>query len=350
MRLSDFEYSLPSGLIAQYPCQNRGESRLLVLHKSTGVIEHLMFRDIVRFFKNGDLLALNDTKVYKARITGMREGFSGKIEFLVADRLGGGIYNTLARPSRRLSRGTRVAFDGGRINAEVAGRDNGYIQLRFDPEGDLYGMLDKIGSMPLPPYIKRNAELIDESRYQTVYAKKPGAIAAPTAGLHFTRELIDSIGQNGVDVAYLTLHVGYGTFRPVVEEDITRHNMHHEYYEISDETARLINNAKAGRGRVIAVGTTTCRALESASAVKDIGTGATKCLLSNGKDYAGIFIYPGYRFKVIDMLLTNFHLPRTTLLMLVCAFAGREMIIKAYNEAIRHGYRFFSYGDAMLIV
>ncbi|MDD5503970.1 MAG: tRNA preQ1(34) S-adenosylmethionine ribosyltransferase-isomerase QueA [Candidatus Omnitrophica bacterium] len=350
MRLSDFEYNLPPGLIAQYPCQKRDESRLLLLHKDTGAIEHLLFRDIVRFFKKGDILALNDTKVYKARVIGRRRGHTGKIEFLVAGRLEGGLYNVLARPSRKLSKGTRIVFDKTDISAEVIGRSAGYIQMRFEPEEGIYSALDKIGSMPLPPYIKRNAELIDESRYQTVYAKKPGAIAAPTAGLHFTNELIDCIRQSGVNIAYLTLHVGYGTFRPVTEEDITRHHMHHEYYEISEETARMINNAKVCRGRVIAAGTTACRALESACAGRKAGQSASGFSLPASSGSTDIFIYPGYGFKAIDMLLTNFHLPRTTLLMLVCAFAGREMIMKAYNEAIKLGYRFFSYGDAMLIV
>ena len=338
MKLADFDYYLPSKLIAQYPQEKRDESRLLLLHRQTGEIEHFIFKDLPGLLSQEDLLVLNDTKVFKARLIGKREGFEGTIEILIAHRLRDDIYNVLAKPSKKLLTGTRIVFDDKRLNAEVTGRENGYTQLRFNVNGCLYNLLDEIGRVPLPPYIKRDAEELDESRYQTIYAKNPGAIAAPTAGLHFTQSLMERIKSKNINTTYLTLHVGYGTFKPVVEEDILMHSMHKEYYEITYKTAGMVSRSKASGKKIIAVGTTVCRALESAA------------IKRNAELSTDLFIYPGFNFNVIDGLVTNFHLPKTTLLMLVSAFAGIENIMKAYQEAIRHRYRFFSYGDAMLIL
>jgi S-adenosylmethionine:tRNA ribosyltransferase-isomerase len=355
MRLSDFDYNLPAELIAQYPCEKRDQSKLLLLYRKTGRIEHLVFKDLPGLLNSQDLLVLNDTKVFKARIIGRREGFEGRIEILVCHKIRDNIYNVLAKPSRKLLTGTKIVFADKRLNAEVDGREGDYTRLRFNVNGSFYSILDEIGSVPLPPYIKRPAEEDDAPRYQTVYAKHEGAIAAPTAGLHFTENIISSLREQHVDIAPITLHVGYGTFKPVKKDDITKHNMHKEYYEISDITARLVNKAKACDKKVIAVGTTVCRALESAAIKYNTffyqgQKLQTQYGIRDTKDDTSIFIYPGYDFKIVDMLLTNFHLPKTTLLMLVSAFAGRENIMKAYQEAIRHRYRFFSYGDAMLIV
>jgi S-adenosylmethionine:tRNA ribosyltransferase-isomerase len=345
MKLADFDYDLPRELIAQYPCKKRDGSRLLLLHRQTGMVEHLIFKDLPDILGRDDVLVLNDTRVFKARLIGRREGFTGRIEILITRRLRDNIYNVLARPSKRLTAGTRIIFDDKRLSAEVVGRVHDYIQLCFNVNGGLHDLLDEIGSVPLPPYIKRDAEELDESRYQTIYAKNKGAIAAPTAGLHFTEGIISRVKSKGINIAFLTLHVGYGTFKPVTKEDITRHSMHKEYYEIADETAKAVNNAKAGGKKVIAAGTTVCRALETAVFNRN-----SQYAIRNTRGHTGIFIYPGYDFKIIDGLLTNFHLPRTTLFMLVSAFAGRENIMKAYQDAIRQRYRFFSYGDAMLIV
>jgi S-adenosylmethionine:tRNA ribosyltransferase-isomerase len=345
MRLSDFDYNLPAELIAQYPCEKRDRSKLLLLHRKTGRIEHLVFKDLPGLLNSQDLLVLNDTKVFKARIIGRREGFEGRIEILVCHKIRDNIYNVLAKPSRKLLTGTKIVFADKRLNAEVDGRESDYTRLRFNANGSLCRILDEIGKVPLPPYIKRDTCKQDESRYQTVYAKNAGAIAAPTAGLHFTEDIISSIKAKNIGVAYLTLHIGYGTFKPVTEENIAMHDMHKEYYEITGKTADLINSAKADRKQIIAVGTTVCRALESASFKQN-----TTYEIRNTKSSTGLFIYPGYKFKIVDKLLTNFHLPKTTLIMLVSAFAGRENIMRAYQEAIRRKYRFFSYGDAMLII
>jgi S-adenosylmethionine:tRNA ribosyltransferase-isomerase len=345
MKLSDFDYKLPTQLVAQNPCEKRDASRLLVLYKDTGKIEHYVFRDLVELLDKESLIVLNDTKVFKARIIGQRRGFKGKIEILVLRRSNGDVYNVLAKPSRKITIGTKLVFKDKGLCAEAVGREGGYIQLRFNANGCLYKILDEIGMVPLPPYIKRTPRKQDEVRYQTVYAKKPGAIAAPTAGLHFTQDIINQIQKKHINITPLTLHVGYGTFKPVVQEDITKHNMHEEYYEINADTALAVNRAKADSKKIIAVGTTVCRALESAC-IKDNSHYKT----DKRQGYTDIFIYPGYRFKMVDALLTNFHLPKTTLLMLVSAFAGRENIMKAYQEAVRLEYRFFSYGDAMLII
>lgn len=338
MNLSDFDYKLPPELIAQHPLEKRDASRLLVLHKQTGRIEHCCFKDLLNFLSPEDLLVLNDTKVFNARIIGKREGFEGRIEILISHKLKDNIYNVLAKPSRKISAGVKIVFADKRLSAEVVGREGDYTQLRFNVNGSLYGLLDEIGSVPLPHYIKRAAEKLDQSRYQTVYAKNIGAIAAPTAGLHFTEDIIELIKKKNIDLAYLTLHVGYGTFKPVKQEDITRHDMHKEYYEITDKTADMLKNAKKYGKNIITVGTTACRALESSVAMQ------SNC------GYTDIFIYPGFDFKITGGLLTNFHLPKSTLIMLVAAFAGRENIMNAYHEAIKRRYRFFSYGDAMLIL
>jgi S-adenosylmethionine:tRNA ribosyltransferase-isomerase len=291
------------------------------------------------FLRKNDTLVLNDTKVFKARLFGKREGFEGKIEVLLTDKIEDNLYAALCSPSRRFKEGTRILFGEGRLNAEVVAGDDNFRLLRFDSKnGNLHKLLDEIGEVPLPPYVKRSPDASDEERYQTIYAKNRGAIAAPTAGLHFTEKLINGITASGVDIAYITLHVGYATFKPVKEEDITKHKMHRESYEIPKEASDVIDRTRNRGGRLVCVGTTSCRALESFA------------VLQTTISSTALFIYPGYKFKMTDALLTNFHLPRTTLLMLVSAFAGRDNIMRAYNEAIDKRYRFFSYGDAMLIV
>ncbi|NQT89651.1 MAG: tRNA preQ1(34) S-adenosylmethionine ribosyltransferase-isomerase QueA [Candidatus Omnitrophica bacterium] len=345
MRLSDFDYDLPRELIAQHPLPERDASKLLVLHRDSGRLKDSSFKEVLTFFKKGDLLVLNDTKVFKARLLGNREGLEGKVEVLLSDRREDDLYAALCKPSRKLKQGTTVVFGDGLLKAEIIGIEGEFRLLRFKAEGDLTGLLEKIGRVPLPPYIKRDVAAEDENRYQTVYAKNTGAIAAPTAGLHFTDDLINAIKAKGVDIAYITLHVGYATFKPVTEEDISKHKMHKEYYSISGEAAGKVNNAKRNNNRVIAVGTTACRALEASAKEEAAG-----CELKAESCKTDLFIYPGYKFKITDALLTNFHLPHTTLLMLVSAFAGREHILRAYQKAIDLRYRFYSYGDAMLVL
>ncbi len=352
MKLSDFYYDLPKELIAQYPVKKRDESRLLVLYKNTGTIEHRIFKDIVEYLNPGDLLVLNNTKVLPARLIGRKET-GGKVEALV---LGIGHraesieqrdeYEALLKPSRGCIVGSKITFGNGELKAEVARIENGRRFLQFDCNGNLGNMLNKLGQMPLPPYIKRDTVDSDADRYQTVYASKNGAVAAPTAGLHFTKELLKDISNKGTDVEYITLHVGYGTFRPVISEDIEEHKMEKEYFEIEE---RVINKLKNKKGRIIAVGTTSARALEAFSNSRSCRT-ATHGVRNGFSGWTDLFIYPGYRFKAVDGLLTNFHLPKTTLLMLVAAFCGRELLFKAYEEAIKEKYRFYSYGDAMLIM
>ncbi|MFC1807735.1 tRNA preQ1(34) S-adenosylmethionine ribosyltransferase-isomerase QueA [Candidatus Omnitrophota bacterium] len=344
MKLSEFDYSLPQELIAQQPAAVRDESRLLVLHRESGTIEHKSFKDLGAFLKKGDLVVLNDTKVFKARLVGKRDGFDGKIELLLSDKLDDNTYSCLAKPARKLKEGTKLLFGDGRLRAEIMGYDDEFKRVRFNANGNLPALLNEIGDVPLPPYIKRNTNQSDESRYQTIYAKKEGAIAAPTAGLHFTDEILWDLKVSGIDTAFLTLHVGYGTFRPVTEENVLDHKMHKEYFQVSSDVADRVNSAKKKGARVIAIGTTTTRALESFFQ----GSGDRV----QGAGHAGttdLFVFPGYEFKAVDALLTNFHLPKTTLFMLVSAFAGRENIIRAYEKAIQEKYRFFSYGDAMLI-
>ena len=349
MKLSDFDYNLPKELIAQYPSEKRDKSRLLVLYKDTGTIEHRIFSDIGEYLDPGDILVLNNTKVLPAQLMGRKET-GGKAEVLILS-LGGecrvrGEYEVLLKPARGCKVGSRIIFGDGALKAEVARIENNRRFLKFYCNGDLEEILDKLGEMPLPPYIKRNTSDADKERYQTVYASKKGAIAAPTAGLHFTKKLLEDISKKGVNVEHVTLHVGYGTFKPVSVENIKEHKMEEEYFEIENE---VIEKLKNKRGRTIAVGTTSARVIESFFNSRSCHT-ATPGVENGCSGWTDLFIYPGYEFKTVDALLTNFHLPKTTLLMLVSAFCGRELLFKAYEEAIREKYRFYSYGDAMLII
>lgn len=335
----DFFYDLPKELIAQTPAEPRDSSRLLVLHKDTGETEHRIFRDIIDYLHEGDVLVINDSKVIPARLYGVKEDSGITVEVVLLRSRGLDVWETLVRPGRRCRPGTKIIFGDGLLRAEVLETvEGGNRLLKFAYEGDnIFHVLDKVGQMPLPPYITE--KLKDKNRYQTVYAKEEGSAAAPTAGLHFTPELLERIKAKGVVIAPVMLHVGLGTFRPVKEDRIEEHEMHSEFISVSKETADLINNRE---GRVFAVGTTSCRTLESASDENGIVHPVT--------DDTKIFIYPGYRFKITDALITNFHLPESTLLMLVSALTSREMMLKTYNEAINMKYRFFSFGDAMLIL
>ncbi len=337
---SDFYFELPEELIAQDPLADRSGSRMLMLDKTDGRIEHHIFKEIVDYLRPGDCLVLNNTKVLPARLSGRRENTGGAIEVLLLKRKGDDVWETLVKPGRKAKPGTRILFGDGCLQAEVLDVvEDGNRLIRFFYEGIFEEVLDRLGEMPLPPYITH--KLQDKNRYQTVYARYEGSAAAPTAGLHFTKELLQKISDKGVDIAYVTLHVGLGTFRPVKADNILEHHMHAEYYQVTEEAAGKINRAKASGGRVICVGTTSCRTVESAAG--DDGT------LKAGCDNTEIFIYPGYRFKVLDCLITNFHLPESTLVMLVSALAGREHVLHAYEEAIRLKYRFFSFGDAMFL-
>ena len=341
MKLSDFNYNLPEELIAQDPLLQRDSSRLLVLDKKTGEYQHKIFHDLPQFLKKGDCLVLNNTKVIPARLLGSREGKEDNIEILLLKRREGDVWETLVRPGKKLKPGVRVSFGDGLLKGEITDIvEEGNRLVKFEYDGIFEEVLDKLGQMPLPPYIKHKLE--DKNRYQTVYAKHNGSAAAPTAGLHFTKELLKQIENMGVKIAYVTLHVGLGTFRPVKVDNILEHHMHSEFYMIDKENADIINEAKNAGGRIISVGTTSCRTLEAAYA--DNGC------IKECSCWTEIFIYPGFEFKVIDALVTNFHLPESTLLMLVSALAGRENILNAYEEAVRQKYRFFSFGDAMLII
>lgn len=340
MKVSDFNYELPEELIAQVPIKDRSASRLMVLHKDTQTIEHKVFKDIIDYLQPGDCLVRNNTKVIPARLYGIKEETGANVEFLLLNRIEGDIWEVMVRPGRRLQEGARVIFGDGILKAEILEKmAGGSRKVRFEYNGIFNEILDQIGLMPLPPYIHET--LKDKDRYQTVYAKYEGSAAAPTAGLHFTDELLEQIQEKGIEIANVTLHVGIGTFRPVKEENIEDHDMHTEHYYIKKEDADKINKAKSNGNRVIAVGTTSCRVLESVAdengQVKEI------------EGDTNIFIYPGYKFKCIDALITNFHLPESTLIMLVSAFSNREFIMKAYNEAVKEKYRFFSFGDAMFI-
>jgi S-adenosylmethionine:tRNA ribosyltransferase-isomerase len=337
---SDFYFDLPEELIAQDPLADRSGSRMLMLDKTDGRIEHHIFKEIVDYLRPGDCLVLNNTKVLPARLSGRRENTGGAIEVLLLKRKGDDVWETLVKPGRKAKPGTRILFGDGCLQAEVLDVvEEGNRLIRFSYEGIFEEVLDRLGEMPLPPYITH--KLQDKNRYQTVYARYEGSAAAPTAGLHFTEELLQKIADKGVDIAYVTLHVGLGTFRPVKADNILEHHMHAEYYQVTEEAAEKINRAKTSGGRVICVGTTSCRTVESAAG--DDGT------LKAGCGNTEIFIYPGYRFKVLDCLITNFHLPESTLVMLVSALAGREHVLHAYEEAIRLKYRFFSFGDAMFL-
>ncbi len=340
MKTSDFYYDLPKELIAQDPLEDRSASRLMHLNKETGEYEHSHFRDILNYLKPGDCLVINDTKVIPARLYGSKEGTDAAIEILLLKRRENDIWETLVKPGKKCKVGTVISFGDGILTGEVVDivdEGNRLIQFRYD--GIFEEILDQLGEMPLPPYITH--KLQDKNRYQTVYAKHEGSAAAPTAGLHFTKELLQQVQDAGVKIAHVTLHVGLGTFRPVKVEDVTQHHMHSEFYVVEEDQAKLINDTKAAGGRVIAVGTTSCRTLESATGEDGI--------LKSGSGWTEIFIYPGYHFKMIDGLITNFHLPESTLVMLVSALAGKEHIMAAYEEAVREKYRFFSFGDAMLI-
>ncbi len=341
MKTSDFYYELPKELIAQTPVEPRDSSRLLVLDRRDGSVEHRHFYDIIDYLREGDLIVANDSRVLPARIFGVKDGTGARVEFLLLKQISGNRWETLCKPGKKAREGASFTFGDGLLRAKVAEvRDDGNRVVDFDCDESFFATLDKIGQMPLPPYI--TAELQDKERYQTVYSHELGSAAAPTAGLHFTEELMDRIRQKGVKIAYVTLHVGLGTFRPVKVDDVTRHKMHSEHYEIPAETARLINETKQNGGRVIAVGTTSCRTLESVATQY----GAVKPC----DGYTDIFIYPGYPFKVLDGLVTNFHLPESTLIMLVSAFAGYDNVMNAYKIAVEERYRFFSFGDAMIII
>lgn len=341
LKKSDFYFELPEELIAQDPLADRASSRLLVLEKETGKVEHHTFRDILQYLAPGDCLVLNNTKVIPARLLGTKEETGAAVEVLLLKRREKDVWETLVRPGKKMRPGAKLSFGDGLLKAEVLEvAEEGNRLIRFFYEGIFEEVLDKLGEMPLPPYITH--KLQDKNRYQTVYAKYEGSAAAPTAGLHFTTELLQEIEEKGVNIAYVTLHVGLGTFRPVKEENILEHHMHSEHYQISQEAADQINKAKAQGGRIICVGTTSARTLESAA---DENGNLKAC-----SGDTEIFIYPGYRFKVLNCLLTNFHLPESTLIMLVSALAGREHVLAAYEEAVKARYRFFSFGDAMLII
>ncbi len=341
MKTSDFDYDLPQELIAQDPLTDRAGSRLLVLDKQTGAYEHHVFREIKQYLKPGDCLVLNNTKVIPARLLGIKEDTGANVEVLLLKRKENDIWETLVKPGRKMRPGAKLSFGDGLLKAEVLEVvEEGNRLVRFQYTGIFEEVLDALGEMPLPPYITH--KLQDKNRYQTVYAKYEGSAAAPTAGLHFTEELLREIEDMGVRLAYVTLHVGLGTFRPVKVDDVTQHHMHTEFYVVPQETADIVNRTKKEGHRVISVGTTSCRTLESATNEQGI--------LEAKSGDTDIFIYPGYRFKMIDALITNFHLPESTLLMLVSALAGKEHIMAAYAEAVRERYRFFSFGDAMFIV
>ena len=340
LKKSDFYFELPEELIAQDPLRDRASSRLLVLEKETGKTEHHVFRDILQYLAPGDCLVLNNTKVIPARLLGTKEETGAAVEVLLLKRKEKDVWETLVKPGKKMRPGARISFGRGLLKAEVLDVvEEGNRLVRFTYDGIFEEVLDKLGEMPLPPYVTH--KLQDKNRYQTVFAKYEGSAAAPTAGLHFTEELLREIEKKGVEIAYVTLHVGLGTFRPVKEENVLEHHMHSEYYEISQEAADKINTAKQRGGRVICVGTTSARTLESAADE----SGYLKACSGNTE----IFIYPGYRFKILDCLLTNFHLPESTLIMLVSALAGREQVLAAYREAVKERYRFFSFGDAMFI-
>ena len=341
MKRQDFYYDLPEELIAQDPLEDRSSSRLLVLDKKTGETQHHTFREIVNYLNPGDCLVINDTKVIPARLIGAKEETGAKIEVLLLKRKQNDVWETLVKPGRKAKPGTRISFGDGLLKGEVIDVvDEGNRLIRFEYDGIFEEILDQLGQMPLPPYITH--QLKDKDRYNTVYAAHEGSAAAPTAGLHFTPELLEEIDRKGVDIARVTLHVGLGTFRPVKVEDVENHHMHSEFYMIDEEAAEKINGAKARGGRIICVGTTSCRTIESAA---DENGHLKAC-----SGWTEIFIYPGYTFKVLDGLITNFHLPESTLIMLVSALAGREHVLAAYEEAVRERYRFFSFGDAMLII
>lgn len=340
MKTDDFDYELPEELIAQTPLEKRDSSRMLVLDKQNGNIFHKTFTDILDYLNSGDTLVLNDTKVIPARIIGIKEETGAVIELLLLKNINDNTWECLAKPAKRVKLGSVISFGDGILKAQcIEEKEEGIRVLNLMYEGILYEILDKLGTMPLPPYIHEKLE--DQSRYQTVYAKNIGSAAAPTAGLHFTKELLDKIREKGINIAYVTLHVGLGTFRPVNVSDVTKHKMHTEYYEISKDTCDIINQTKEKNKKIVVVGTTSVRVLETV--MNKFGH------LRECSGFTDIFIYPGYQFKIVDNLITNFHLPKSTLVMLVSALAGKENIMKAYKEAVDNKYRFFSFGDSMFI-
>lgn len=340
MKTSDFYYDLPKELITQTPVEPRDSSRLLILGRNNGEIEHKHFYDIIEYLHEGDLLVVNDSRVLPARIFGIKEETGARVEFLLLKQISGNKWETLCKPGKKAKEGTKFSFGDGLLKATVVEvKDDGNRVVDFECDENFFAALDKIGQMPLPPYITE--ELKDKERYQTVYSHELGSAAAPTAGLHFTKELMDRIREKGINIASVTLHVGLGTFRPVKVDDVTNHKMHSEHYEVPEETAKLIKQTKENGGRVIAVGTTSCRTLES------VATQYGEIIACDG--FTDIFIYPGYKFKVLDGLITNFHLPESTLIMLVSAFAGFDNVMNAYKNAVDKKYRFFSFGDAMFI-
>lgn len=341
MELSEFDFYLPQELIAQHPVEPRDSSRLMVIHRAQGEIEHHTFHELPNLLQAGDVLVVNNTRVIPARLIGEKEGTGAHIECLLLKRLERDVWEVLVKPGKRLREGQKVSFGGGKLEGELLEiLPNGNRKIRFAYEGVFEAVLDELGNMPLPPYITEKLE--NKERYQTVYAKESGSAAAPTAGLHFTQELLNTLRQNGIEIVEILLHVGLGTFRPVKVEHIEEHEMHSEYYRVSPEAAEAINRAKREGRRVIAVGTTASRTLES--------VGQDNGMIQAGDGWTDIFIYPGYRFKVVDALITNFHFPKSTLVMLVSALAGRDLIMKAYNLAVQERYRFYSFGDAMLIL
>lgn len=340
MNVKDFYYDLPQELIAQDPLKDRSASRLLVMHRDTGALEHRVFKDIVDYLRPGDCLVINDTKVIPARLFGVKADTGAKIEVLLLKRRDQNVWETLVKPGKKCRPGTEIVFGEGLLRGTVTGVvEEGNRLIRFSYEGIFEEILDRLGQMPLPPYITHQLE--DRNRYQTVYAKHDGSAAAPTAGLHFTKELLQQVQDMGVKIAHVTLHVGLGTFRPVKVENILDHHMHSEFYIVEEEEAKKINDTRATGGRVICVGTTSCRTIESAAGEDGI--------LRAGSGWTDIFIYPGYKFRILDCLITNFHLPESTLVMLVSALAGREQVLEAYETAVKERYRFFSFGDAMYI-
>ncbi|MDN5315943.1 MAG: S-adenosylmethionine:tRNA ribosyltransferase-isomerase [Thermoanaerobacterium sp.] len=341
MNLHEFYYDLPEELIAQEPLKNRDQSRLMILNRLTGEIKHNIFKNIISYLNPNDVLVLNDTKVIPARLIGVREDTDGKIEFVLLKRLSSDEWEILVKPGRRAKIGSKFIFGNGELKAEViSNTDVGGRIVRFSYEGIFEEVLDKLGEMPVPPYIKKKLE--DKNMYQTVYAKHEGSAAAPTAGLHFTNKLLDDIRKYGVKTVFVTLHVGLGTFRPVKEEIIENHKMHSEFYTVTEEVAQAINNARKSGGRIISVGTTSTRTLETVADENGI--------IHAGSGWTDIFIYPGYKYKAIDGIITNFHLPESTLIMMISAFAGKENVMNAYKIAIENKYRFYSFGDAMLII
>ena len=341
MKTSDFYYDLPEELIAQDPLEDRTASRLLVLDRQTGTVEHKIFSDVIDYLNKGDCLVINNTRVIPARLIGEKEGTGGKVEVLLLKRRANDVWETLVKPGKKLKPGAKITFGDGRLRAEVLEVvEEGNRLVKFCYEGIFEEILDSLGEMPLPPYITHKLE--DKEMYQTVYAKFDGSAAAPTAGLHFTKELLNKIEEKGIKISSITLHVGLGTFRPVKVDDVNNHHMHTEWYEVNAEAAEIINETKRNGGRVICVGTTSCRTIESVA--DDNGYMKAK----TGE--TDIFIYPGYKFKVMDGLITNFHLPESTLVMLVSAFAGKENVLSAYETAVKEKYRFFSFGDAMILI